>query len=108
MKPSLRGANGSRERAPDDRLRDEAIHPVSALDCFASLAMTKNDAVQRRFRLLAVALEYLLTGRTQSLPVLLQALLDCPIVAQLFSAKARSVARTGMLLLRGPEVSALG
>jgi len=23
---SLRGANGSRERAPDDRLRDEAIH----------------------------------------------------------------------------------
>jgi hypothetical protein len=23
--PSLRGANGSRERAPDDRLRDEAI-----------------------------------------------------------------------------------
>jgi hypothetical protein len=22
----LRGANGSRERAPDDRLRDEAIH----------------------------------------------------------------------------------
>jgi hypothetical protein len=25
-KPSLRGANGSRECAPDDRLRDEAIH----------------------------------------------------------------------------------
>src|SRR6266513_361229 len=24
--PSLRGANGSREFAPDDRLRDEAIH----------------------------------------------------------------------------------
>jgi hypothetical protein len=24
--PSLRGANGSREGAPDDRLRDEAIH----------------------------------------------------------------------------------
>src|SRR6266478_5437439 len=24
--PSLRGANGSRECAPDDRLRDEAIH----------------------------------------------------------------------------------
>ncbi len=26
LRPSLRGANGSRERAPDDRLRDEAIH----------------------------------------------------------------------------------
>jgi len=41
--PSLRGANGSCERAPDDRLRDEAIQSVSAdtyLDCFASLAMT--------------------------------------------------------------------
>jgi hypothetical protein len=34
-----------------------------------------------RLRLLAVALEYLLTGGTQSLPVLLQALLDRPVVA---------------------------
>ena len=62
----------------------------------------------RRFRLLAVALEYLLTGRTQSLPVLLQALLDRPIVAQLLSAKARSIARARLLFLRSPEVSALG
>jgi hypothetical protein len=40
--PSLRGANGSRECAPDDRLRDEAIHlsACGAMDCFASLAMT--------------------------------------------------------------------
>src|SRR6266702_3651446 len=40
--PSLRGANGSRECAPDDRLRDEAIHNLSypSLDCFATLAMT--------------------------------------------------------------------
>jgi hypothetical protein len=39
--PSLRGANGSRECAPDDRLRDEAIQSFFvALDCFASLAMT--------------------------------------------------------------------
>ena len=39
---SLRGANGSRECAPDDRLRDEAIHPSACgpMDCFASLAMT--------------------------------------------------------------------
>jgi TetR/AcrR family transcriptional regulator len=41
---SLRGANGSRVRAPDDRLRDEAIQLTFAsfkkLDCFASLAMT--------------------------------------------------------------------
>src|SRR5229473_3607621 len=37
---SLR-ANGSRECAPDDRLRD-AIHlaPKESMDCFASLAMT--------------------------------------------------------------------
>src|SRR3977135_3842561 len=34
--PSLRGANGSRECAPDDRLRDEAIQPsFVAVDCFA-------------------------------------------------------------------------
>src|ERR1700737_2419469 len=40
--PSLRGANGSRECAPYDRLRDEAIHfcPCGSMDCFASLAMT--------------------------------------------------------------------
>src|SRR5207248_4018127 len=28
--PSLRGANGSRECAPDDRLRDDAIQPLLA------------------------------------------------------------------------------
>ncbi|HMH96651.1 MAG TPA: hypothetical protein VK577_08750, partial [Bradyrhizobium sp.] len=35
-------ANGSRECAPDDRLRDEAIQHLLFLsvDCFASLAMT--------------------------------------------------------------------
>jgi hypothetical protein len=36
---SLRGANGSRERTPDDRLREEAIHlsffSAPKLDCFA-------------------------------------------------------------------------
>jgi hypothetical protein len=38
---SLRGANGSRERAPDGRLRDEAIHSVIwRHNCFASLATT--------------------------------------------------------------------
>jgi len=37
-----KGANGSRECAPDDRLRDEAIHlsVCRDMDCFASLAMT--------------------------------------------------------------------
>jgi hypothetical protein len=36
LAPSLRGANGSRERAPDDRLRDEAIQSFfEVLDCFA-------------------------------------------------------------------------
>src|SRR5437660_6561182 len=41
LSPSLR-ANGSRERAPDDRLR-EAIHchlACGGMDCFAALAMT--------------------------------------------------------------------
>jgi hypothetical protein len=42
---SLRGANGSRECAPDDKLRDEAIHSFRAvMDCFASLAMTCKNA----------------------------------------------------------------
>jgi hypothetical protein len=54
---SLRGANGSRECAPDDRLRDEAIYSYFLrcyMDCFAEpvigrrfvptrwLAMTEN------------------------------------------------------------------
>ncbi len=40
LSPSLRGANGSRECAPDDRLRDEAIQlSLLGLDCFAALAM---------------------------------------------------------------------
>ena len=53
--PSLR-ANGSRECAPDDRLR-EAIHSSlrGAMDCFAALAMTADtvspsrDALRPRF-----------------------------------------------------------
>jgi hypothetical protein len=36
---SLRGANGSRECAPDDRLRDEAIHTCLAESWIASLAL---------------------------------------------------------------------
>ena len=40
---------GPRERAPDDRLRDEAIHSFSVwpMDCFASLAMTSEQPVGR-------------------------------------------------------------
>ncbi len=40
--PPSRGAAGSREYAPDDRLRDEAIHAAAraAMGYFASLAMT--------------------------------------------------------------------
>jgi hypothetical protein len=40
--PSLQEANGSRECAPDDRLRDEAIqnHGMHSMDCFAAFAMT--------------------------------------------------------------------
>ena len=39
QRPSLRGANGPRECAPDDRLRDEAIHlaPRSVWQWIASL-----------------------------------------------------------------------
>jgi hypothetical protein len=68
------------------------------------IAMRRGAAAPR---LLAVALEYLLTGRTQFLAILLQALLDRRIVAHLFSAKARSVARTRLLFLGSP-LSALG
>jgi hypothetical protein len=44
LTPSLR-ANGSRECAPDDRLR-EAIHLTACggMDCFAALAMTVEGA----------------------------------------------------------------
>src|SRR5207244_5243394 len=43
-RPSLRGANGSRECAPDDRLRDEAIQLFlrGTLDCFAC---ARNDGI---------------------------------------------------------------
>ena len=45
VSPSLR-ANGSRERAPDDRLR-EAIHGAASggMDCFVALA-PRNDGVR--------------------------------------------------------------
>src|ERR1700722_4316363 len=43
--PSLRGANGSRECAPDDRLHDEAIHP--ALLPHGLLRFARNDAGRR-------------------------------------------------------------
>ncbi|MGA9088186.1 MAG: hypothetical protein WB420_03660, partial [Bradyrhizobium sp.] len=38
LKSSLRGANGSRKRVPDDRLRDEAI-PFFAVPWIASLSL---------------------------------------------------------------------
>jgi len=65
------------------------------------------NPVQPYFRLTAVAPKYLLTGRTQFLPVLLQALLNRRVVAQLLSAEAGSVARTRLLLLGSPLLSAL-
>jgi NIPSNAP len=42
---SLRGANGSLERAPDDRLRDEAIHLSTRVD--GLLRCARNDGVER-------------------------------------------------------------
>jgi hypothetical protein len=50
--PSLRGANGPRECAPDDRLRDEAIHLLSfiaapKLDCFAEPVIGRRFAPTR-------------------------------------------------------------
>jgi len=52
-----------------------------------------------------VALEYFLTGGTQSLPVLSQALLNRRIVAQLLPTEAGGVARTRLPLLRTPLLS---
>jgi len=63
------------------------------------------NPVQPYFRLLAVAPKYLLTGGTESLPVLSQALLDRRIVAQLLSTEAGGVARTRLLLLGRPLLS---
>jgi hypothetical protein len=47
--PSLRGANGSRECAPDDSLRDEAIHASALLRCvwIASLSLSSGGALRR-------------------------------------------------------------
>src|SRR5258708_37102201 len=44
MSPSLRGANGSRECAHDDRLRDEAIHSCLRLDGLLRFAGNDVDA----------------------------------------------------------------
>jgi hypothetical protein len=49
VRSSLRGANGSRECAPDDRFRDEAIHP-----CFLDglwIAGARNDALNVAFEI---------------------------------------------------------
>jgi hypothetical protein len=48
--PSLREANGSRECAPDDRLRDEAIQFFgAALDCVAEPVNRRRFAPTGRF-----------------------------------------------------------
>jgi hypothetical protein len=51
---SLRGANRSRECAPDDRLRDEAIHSYFAATWIASLALAMT--VSMRATLTAVVI----------------------------------------------------
>jgi DHA1 family bicyclomycin/chloramphenicol resistance-like MFS transporter len=53
-----------------------------------------------RTSLHTVALEHLLTGRTQPGSILLQALLDGAVVTQLLAAQAGCVPRTCLLLLR--------
>jgi hypothetical protein len=49
-----------------------------------------------------VASKYFLTAPTQLGPVLLQALLNSAIVAQLLSAKALSISSAGLLFLSVP------
>jgi hypothetical protein len=66
---------------------------------------SSTDPVRRRFRLLAVALEDLLTGSAQPSPVLSQALLNRRIIAQLLSAEAGGIAATRLLLLGSPLLS---
>jgi hypothetical protein len=53
----------------------------------------------------AVAGKYVLAALAQSGPVLLQAPLNCSIIAQLLSAKALRIASAGLLLLRRPHVT---
>jgi hypothetical protein len=55
----------------------------------------------------AMALEYFFTSSTQLCAIPLQALLNGHIIAQLFSAKAGSIARTRLLLLWGSEMATL-
>jgi hypothetical protein len=55
----------------------------------------------------AMAFEYFFAGSPQLCAILLQALLNGHIVAQLFSAKAGGVARTRLLLLWRSKMSAL-
>ena len=47
-----KGANGSRECAPDDRLRDEAIH-LSVMPRYGLLRFARNDDQGPRLRLLS-------------------------------------------------------
>jgi hypothetical protein len=49
--------------------------------------------------------KYFLAALAQSGPVLHQALLNCPIVAELLSAKSLGISSAGLLLLRGPHVT---
>jgi hypothetical protein len=49
--------------------------------------------------------KYVLAALAQSGPVLLQAPLNCSIIAQLLSAKALRIASAGLLLLRRPHVT---
>jgi hypothetical protein len=53
----------------------------------------------------AVTSKYFLAALAQLRPVLLQALLNCPIVAQLLSAKALCIAAASLLLLRRAHVT---
>jgi len=94
-------------RGASPRLQERRGWPRRAQTSLAMTRSTTMNPVQPSFRLLAVTLEYLLTGRTESLPVLSQALLNCRIVAQLLSTEAGGVAPTRLLLLRSPLLSAL-
>jgi hypothetical protein len=46
-RPSLR-ANGSRERAPDDRLREAIQEAEQSLDCFVALLLAMTKGASRK------------------------------------------------------------
>ncbi len=109
LSPSLR-ANGSRERAPDDRLR-EAIHGAQKrrMDCFVAtlLAMTKDERTYSTFAGIGCSLAEFATRAAFAMPARAASFFcgsepGCTTPADMIKVAASSaVISTSMILLLG-------